>query len=152
MHLSLGPTQNIIVAPITHWKVWAQLPCTEWPDPGRFSESQSSVGLLRVSAFLAAKRDSWIHILRLYFIKLAMLCSNFMSQNSPLIVHKWSVEKIRQSLMKYMHSLSFCPQDIAKSRGHFSNVGRDPSVQYEFVYHLKFYNYRQIRMFFRISN
>ena len=72
---------------------------------------------------------SWICtlIVQLYFVKLALFCSDSMSQNSLLNVHKLLLDKNRPSVIKFMHSRSFYLQNISKSTRQFSKVVGDPS-------------------------
>ena len=56
-----------------------------------------------------------------------MFWGDFMPKNSRLNVHKWYVNKNRSSVIKFMHSLSFCQQNVAKSIGHFSKMDGDLS-------------------------
>ena len=68
---------------------------------------------------------SCIHLINMHTsrCKLATFCSDFTSQISLLNVHNWLVDENRLSLIEFMHSLSFCPQNITKSKGHFSKNG-----------------------------
>ena len=115
--------------------------CIEWPRSQRFNEFRSYLDLLAVSAFLAVHvtHGSWIciPIVRLYFVKLAMFCSDSCHKIHNLNGHKRYVNKNTSSVIMFTYLLSFCQQNIAKSNGHYSKMDRDLSKhQQGFAIHL----------------